>query len=105
MEPADASRLDKLRRWYTREFEDVDDTITKNMQNIQDALQRPAPPTGSASTEVPTHPAYMPQVTHATVDAASVAELALVLSVIGMRTRDWAQHKVAETRGRTNAGD
>jgi hypothetical protein len=105
LEPDDknATRAEKLRNLFDRDFGDVDDAVTNTATSVQQVLDQP-PPAGHPGVQVDTHPQWVPESTPiATPDVASMAELGLVLAVVADRTIDYVRHKVAEMRGRDKA--
>jgi hypothetical protein len=93
-------RLEKLRDKFYEELEDVDDATKEQGETLQNLLERP-PPTGHPEVAVNAGPMIGPEIAqHVTVDAGSVAEVALVLGVIGYQTGRWMEHRVEKLLGR-----
>jgi len=103
LENPDASRMEKVRSMFDRDFEGVHDAADKIVTAVRIVLDKP-PPIGPPIVAVDTRPAWVAQgVAHATPDAGSVVELGLVLGVVGSHAVNWSRHKVAEMRGKTDA--
>jgi hypothetical protein len=102
VEPDDenATRAEKFGNLFNRDFDDVDDAVKNTATSVQQVLDRP-PPAGHPSVVVDTQPQWAPESSaNATPDIGNIAELGLVLGVLGNRTFDYVRHKVAEMRGR-----
>lgn len=99
MEPEDVSRLEKLARKTFEDFDDITDIAAKASNRAEQLL--PRPPGGQAEAPVPSHPYFSPTAPqHAGVDAGSIADLTLVLGVIGFKTGQVVRHKVTEWKTR-----
>jgi hypothetical protein len=102
VEPDDenATRAEKVRNWFNKDFGDIDDSVKNMVTPAQQLLDQP-PPTGHPGVSVDTQPRWAPEsAPNATPDIGNIAELGLVLAVLGDRTFDYVRHKVAEMRGR-----
>jgi hypothetical protein len=98
MEDPDASRLEKLGNKIYEEFDDITDTAEKTADRVQQLLDRPSP-TGHPEVQVPTRPYIAPTLEqHATPDAGSIAELGIVLGVVGSRAYQALRDKVTQRR-------
>jgi hypothetical protein len=98
LENNDTSRPERLKRWFDREFDDVDDVVNKTATSVQELLERP-PPTGHAEVQVPAGP-QIESVPHGTPDAGAIAELGLVMGMLGAHAYGAIHRKVAEVRRR-----
>jgi hypothetical protein len=100
MESEKLSRSEKLRNEFYKEFGDVTDAVSKEADTVQQVLERPAP-TGHPEVPVRVQPQAGPEAAqHATPDAGTVAEMGLVLLVMGIQTGQWVRHRLAERGGR-----
>jgi hypothetical protein len=99
MEDDTDSRIDNLRSTVFREVGDTTDALKDEVATVHNILERPPP--GHPEVVVNTGPTIGPEVTpHAGVDAGSVAELCMILGVIGCRAAQWFTHKAEATRRR-----
>jgi hypothetical protein len=100
VENDEAPRAEKLRNEFYKEFGDVTDAVSQEAGTVQQILERPAP-TGHPEVPVPARPEVAPEAAlHGTPDAGTVAEMGLVLGVMGIQAGRWVRHRLAELRGR-----
>lgn len=104
MEGDRESRLDRLRRTTEgpETFDDLQDSLEKNVNLAHDAFQRPEP-TGS-HTEVPHQPEFTAP-PHQATDAGQIAVTGLVVGVLGVELFRWVHHKVSPLKGDAHASD
>jgi hypothetical protein len=99
MEDDTDSRLDKLRTTVYREVGDTTDAVREEVTTVHNLLERPPP--GHPEVAVNAGPTIGPEIAqHASVDVGSVAELCMVLGVIGCRAAQWFTHKAETIRRR-----
>jgi hypothetical protein len=101
MEKEEASRFDKFRNELNRDFGDISDVVKQKAETAQQILERP-PPIGHPEVAVPAGPQIRPETqAHAIPDVGTVADIGLVLGVVGIQTGRWIRHKLAERQGRS----
>ena len=100
MEKEGASRFDKFRNELNKDFGDISDVVKQKAETAQQLLERP-PPIGHPEVAVPAGPQIRPETpAHAIPDVGTVADIGLVLGVVGIQTGRWIRHKLAERQGR-----
>lgn len=94
----DATRAEKRRNLFDRDFGDIDDSVKNMVTTVQQIMDQP-PPSGHPGVVVDTQPQWGPEsVPNAAPDIGNIAELGLVLGVLSSRTFGYVRHKVAEMR-------
>jgi hypothetical protein len=102
LEPEDkgASRPERLQRRLDRKFGDVADSVKNTASSVQEILSQPQP-TGHPEVPVQVGPVLGPESQHyATPDASAIAELGLVVGVLGAHFYHWASGKASARRRR-----
>jgi hypothetical protein len=92
------SRGDKFRKKLNDDIGDVIDLEKDGVETVKNLMERPSP-AGHPEMPVNSRPVFgseIPQ--HGTVDAGSVAELGLVLGVVGFQAGRWIHHKIETAR-------
>jgi hypothetical protein len=104
LESDDASRLERLGNKIYEEFDDIADVAEKVSNRAQELFDL-RPPAGHPEVRVPTQPYVTPTAEqHETADAGNIAQLGLVLGVIGFRTYQSVRRKLGERKGGSHGG-
>jgi hypothetical protein len=104
LESDDASRLERLGNKIYEEFDDIADVAEKVSNRAQELFDL-RPPAGHPEVRVPTQPYVTPTAEqHETPDAGNIAQLGLVLGVIGFRTYQSVRRKLGERKGGSHGG-
>jgi hypothetical protein len=99
-EDQDASRAERLQRRLDREFGDVADSVKNTASSVQEILSQP-PPAGHPEVPVQVGPVLGPESQHYTTpDASAIAELGLVVGVLGAHFYHWVSGKASDRRRR-----
>jgi hypothetical protein len=99
-EEKDASRAERLQRRLDREFGDVADSVKDTASSIQEILSQPQP-AGHPEVPVQVGPVLGPESQHYTTpDASAIAELGLVVGVLGAHFYHWVSGKASDRRRR-----
>jgi hypothetical protein len=99
VEDDDASRLERLGNKMYEEFGDIADVAEKASNRAQELFNY-RPPAGHPEVRIPTQPYVAPTAEqHETPDAGNIAQLGLVLGVIGFRTYQSVRRKLTERKG------
>jgi hypothetical protein len=95
----DASRLERLGNKIYEEFGDIADVAEKASNRAQEIFDH-RPPAGHPEVRIPAQPYVAPTAEqHETPDAGNIAQLGLVLGVIGFRTYQSLRRKLTERKG------
>jgi hypothetical protein len=99
-EKDEVSPFDKFRNELNKDFGDISDVVSEKAETVQQILERPRPISHPEVT-VPAGPQIGPETpAHAIPDAGTVADIGLVLGVLGIQTVHWIRHKLDEVKGR-----
>jgi hypothetical protein len=97
-EGKETSRGDKFQKQVNEDIGDVIDLGNTGVETVKDLMAQPSP-TGHPEVLANSHPAFGPETPqHAGVDPSAVAEMTLVLGVIGFQAGRWLHHKIEKPR-------